>query len=325
MLIVCPQCATSYKVEKAALGASGRTVRCVRCRNIWFAAAAMPVLEAVSVGAEAGPGPPPLIMTPSVAAPVTEYVTSETAVVAQIAEIAVQPQADEQAAIAPADADTADTPPASATDEPAPASADETIEPAVVAEAPSIVPPIDQEPLPEPPAETAGDDVESFAARRVRMRQKRRKAGWRMPGLPATIMALVALVAILLVWRTQVVRFLPQTASFYELMGLPVNLRGLDFDSIKTTREMHEGIPVLVVEGNIAVTSGRLVEVPRLRFAVRNEAGKEIYSWTAMPSRTLLGPGETLPFRSRLASPPAEGHDVSVRFFTRRDALAGAR
>ena len=32
-----------------------------------------------------------------------------------------------------------------------------------------------------------------------------------------------------------------------------------------------------------------------------------------------------MPFRSRLASPPADGHDVQVRFFTRRDAVAGLR
>jgi predicted Zn finger-like uncharacterized protein len=324
MLIVCPQCATSYKVEQAALGATGRTVRCVRCRNVWFTPAVTPVLEAVAVGAHAEP--PQAVITPSVAAPVTEYVTAEPPPApADIAEATVETQAVDEAAIAPADTDTASQPTAPEIEEPRTDPANETTEPTLVAEAPSIVPPIDQEPLPEQPAETVSDDVESFAARRVRMRQKRRKAGWHLPGLPATLLALVALVAILLGWRTQVVRFLPQTASFYELMGLPVNLRGLDFDSIKTTREMHEGIPVLVVEGNIATTTGRLAEVPRLRFAVRNEAGKEIYSWTAMPSRTLLGPGETLPFRSRLASPPAESHDVSVRFFTRRDALAGAR
>src|SRR5688572_15172071 len=36
MLIVCPNCATSYRVEPSSLGAAGRSVRCVRCRTIWF-------------------------------------------------------------------------------------------------------------------------------------------------------------------------------------------------------------------------------------------------------------------------------------------------
>ena len=37
MLIVCPNCATSYRVETISLGEEGRSVRCVRCRNVWFA------------------------------------------------------------------------------------------------------------------------------------------------------------------------------------------------------------------------------------------------------------------------------------------------
>jgi hypothetical protein len=79
------------------------------------------------------------------------------------------------------------------------------------------------------------------------------------------------------------------------------------------------------VEGNIVSVASKAVEVPRLRFAMRSEAGNEVYAWTAMPSREVLGPGETLPFRSRLASPPGEGRDVMVRFFTRLDAVAGLR
>ena len=37
MLIVCPNCATSYQVEPSSLGATGRSVRCVRCKKVWFA------------------------------------------------------------------------------------------------------------------------------------------------------------------------------------------------------------------------------------------------------------------------------------------------
>jgi hypothetical protein len=44
-----------------------------------------------------------------------------------------------------------------------------------------------------------------------------------------------------------------------------------------------------------------------------------------MPSRTIAAPGDRLPFRSRLASPPAETYDISVRFYNRRDAMAGLR
>src|ERR1700722_6309408 len=37
MLIVCPNCATSYDVEVASLRPNGRKVRCVRCKTIWQA------------------------------------------------------------------------------------------------------------------------------------------------------------------------------------------------------------------------------------------------------------------------------------------------
>jgi hypothetical protein len=82
---------------------------------------------------------------------------------------------------------------------------------------------------------------------------------------------------------------------------------------------------VLVIEGIIVSVVSKQVDLPRLRFALRSASGAEVYSWTAPPSQPTLGPFETLPFRSRLASPPAEGHDIQVRFFTRRDAVASLR
>jgi hypothetical protein len=77
-----------------------------------------------------------------------------------------------------------------------------------------------------------------------------------------------------------------------------------------------------MVEGTIMSTGSRATEVPRLRFGLRNDAGQEIYSWTALPDRKALGAGETLAFRSRLATPPPEGRDIVVRFFNRRDLVA---
>jgi hypothetical protein len=71
--------------------------------------------------------------------------------------------------------------------------------------------------------------------------------------------------------------------------------------------------------------TNRTVEVPRLRFALRSRAGHEVYAWTTVTGRSTLGPGESAAFRTRLASPPSEGRDVVVRFFNRRDLLAGMR
>ena len=56
-----------------------------------------------------------------------------------------------------------------------------------------------------------------------------------------------------MIWRADVVRLLPQTATFYKMVGLDVNLRGLAFKDIKITNETVDGKPVLVIEGVIVV------------------------------------------------------------------------
>lgn len=201
--------------------------------------------------------------------------------------------------------------------------------PLIVRDAPALAPVIEQEhapatAAPSPESGTPDAGIETFTARRVRRRAKRKRLD-RAAALPLVIIGLVAVLAGLLAWRKDVVRFAPQTAPLYAAIGLPVNLRGLVFDGVRTTRETADGVSVLIVEGTIVSVSSRTVEVPRLRFGVRNAAGLEVYAWTSVPPRAVLPPGETVEFRSRLASPPADGRDVVVRFFNRRDLVAGLR
>ena len=120
--------------------------------------------------------------------------------------------------------------------------------------------------------------------------------------------------------RSEVVRFLPQTASLFSAVGLPVNLRHLKFENMRISKESQEGLSSLVIEGTIVSVSNKPTEVPRLRFAARDASGQEIYTWNALPSRSILGPGEKLDFRSRFVSPPPNATDVMVRFLSSQDA-----
>jgi predicted Zn finger-like uncharacterized protein len=314
MLIVCPNCATSYRVEPASLGAAGRSVRCVRCRTVWFAPAPAPLPDAAapvtSVSSD-DPGEPAALPPGDEAAPAEPLPGGDTTAAAAGPEQAtadLDVRADDEAPASLADRQEFPLPPLR--------------EPAAMAE-PTTLAPLEThgvallaDPLP-------ADDIETFAARRVQRRAARRRPHWPLPGLPAALLMLVALNAALVGWRADVVRLVPQTASLYAAIGLPVNLRGLAFANVASATETHEGVPVLVVEGSIVSANERVAEVPRLRFSVRNRGGQEIYAWTALPSRSVLAPGETLAFRSRLASPPPEAHDVLVRFFNRRDRVAG--
>src|SRR6266567_1296391 len=196
-------------------------------------------------------------------------------------------------------------------------------------EAPSITiansPPLVPAPAQDgAPATASGPDIETVAARRTRQSGTKRRRSRRWPGLPTIILVLAGIIAALLNSRAAVVRFVPQTASLFSAVGLPVNLRGLSLDDIKTSIEAHEGVTVLMVEGTIANVTRQPLEVPRLRFAVRNAAGYEVYAWTALPAEPVLAPGDRVSFRSRLASPPADAQDIIVRFFNRRDVTAAA-
>jgi len=313
MLIVCPTCATSYDVELASLQPNGRQVRCVRCRAIWRAAPSH--ADKLLAAAEAI-GPEPQVAEARVGA---------------FAEEPALPSADEPVGDGGAWAAPDDMPAA----EPAAAEMDAGDPVAAVeVEAPSIAP-VDLDDG-RPPIEIEADhaaeedaepleDIETYAARRNKRGFGRPSWHWPLSNLQSGILALIITNAILVGWRGDVVRILPQTASFYAMLGLPVNLRGLAFDSIATTTEQHEGVPILVVEGSVVNNTRKIVDVPRLKFVVRNAANEEVYSWTAVAPRATLPPGEAVAFRSRLASPPTDGRDVLVRFVTRHDIIAGTR
>ena len=287
MLLACPNCATTYDVKASVIGENGRSLRCARCQNVWFATRAQE-----------------LIATPAAPAPAAERA-------------AVPPAAPDRP-VAP----FAGRPPAFS-----PASTLESAAPDI--ESPPLAPAMMQAGLSSRPLSgnmnMQGEDIESFARRRTQEAAQRRRAIRDQFGAPAVIAILGVVVAAMLAWRVEIVRHAPQMGSFYATIGLPVNLRQLAINDVTSVKEVRDGVPVLLVEGAISSTSKFSVEIPRLRFGLRNKAGQEIFSWTAEPEKTVLAPGEVLPFQSRLASPPSEGNDVVVRFLSKRDPIEGAR
>jgi predicted Zn finger-like uncharacterized protein len=295
MLIVCPSCATAYQITLSALGAAGRSVRCAQCKNTWFATADSAVEEPAMAAA-----PPP-------------------------SRASALPQADEFSDGTASDFSVEGvTPPDEATSQSENALA--------VADAPPLAPQEQGDGAADSGATKfdpgVPEDIETIAAKRARLayadRNNRRSTLRRLISLPMLIVVLTAIVLGALQWRAAVVRQFPQTASLYSAVGLPVNLRGLTFENVRSTGEFHDGVTVLVIEGTIVNLTRHTLEVPRLRLALRNSMGHEVYAWTALPPKTTLGSGNGLPFRARLASPPPDGRDVIVRFFNRRDVSAGS-
>jgi predicted Zn finger-like uncharacterized protein len=286
MHLICPHCTTSYAINPVTLGTSGRTVRCSRCKETWQAHPedAVEMAHAMPSGAQT---PPP----------------------------AANDAADEWEAMARED-DGQDAP---VVDSPSistgwPAEGDNTLAG-------------DDSDWPAAARQTEIDKDIPTTHRQRLARLLRLPSLPRIPfmptlGLPSACTAMGALILGLLIWRADVVRLLPQTATFYKMVGLDVNLRGLAFKDIKISNETVDGKPVLVIEGAIIGESRKPVELPRLRFSVRDAQGAEIYAWNAVLEQPVLNPGERAYFKSRLASPPPEGRNIDVRFFNKRD-LAG--
>ncbi|HZD92165.1 MAG TPA: hypothetical protein VE224_18880, partial [Pseudolabrys sp.] len=186
-------------------------------------------------------------------------------------------------------------------------------EPETITDAPPLVPPMD-----EAAAEPEGDDVETYAARRLRLKSRRKQAK-RSSRWTVAVLVLLAINVALIGGRREVVSYLPQTASLFSAIGLPVNLRQLKFENVKIEPSTTGG-EGLTVRGTIVSTGHDTVKVPLLRFAARNAAGQEIYVWTKKPGRDMLGPGDRLDFESALAAPPVDAKDVLVRFATAQEA-----
>lgn len=290
MLLACPKCEATYRIEVSALGDQGRTVRCVRCSNAWFAAASDLIGKKEAVGAL----------------------------------FAVPDEADDVAwSVPPTEVPSEKAPPnvLRSRDGAPPDHIDEG-EPLPDFDAPPLVPEI----VAARVNASWNKRTEPTSSRSVRAgsASKRSWLKW-PPSAHAVSASLAAILVLLAFFRAEIVRYAPQTASLFAAIGLGVNLRGLAFENVKVVGSVQEGLPVIVVDGTIHNVAARNVDLPRLRFAIRNAFGQEIYVWTALQSRPNLDKGQSIVFSSRLAAPPNDGREVAVRFFSKRDVASGLK
>lgn len=290
MRIECPSCGAGFDVNPKVLEPSGRTVRCASCKTTWFAAAPALAMAEAEAAHEVALEPMPEAAPEIPPMPSPAVTAEDRADHEALKAVAKKPEATKKPEIV------------------APHEDDITY----IEDAPSSVP---EEPEPVPAA---------LRRKLVMPVAASAKRPTRVP-LGFVTAILFGVVALGLVSRHAVVRAAPELASLYAAIGFPVNLRGLEFQNIRTKQEIQDGITVLAIEGEVENVVSRAVELPRVRLAVIGENGSEIYAWTTLLPRSILYPHERVPFKSRLASPPAAGKEIMVRFLTRADLTAAAR
>jgi predicted Zn finger-like uncharacterized protein len=135
-------------------------------------------------------------------------------------------------------------------------------------------------------------------------------AGW------AGLIAVVLLIVVAAVrYRQDIALIWPQSAGVYSALGLPVNATGIDFRDVDYRRENEDGQVVLAVSGNIVNVGKRELPVPQtVRVTLSDASKRELYHWNFKPSVTVLKPGQSAPFTTRLSSPPAAARNLEVRF-----------
>ncbi len=188
--------------------------------------------------------------------------------------------------------------------EPAPEPADE---PAVVAAAAEPVP-ATEEPAPARKAKPSpGAETSAFTP----AKKSRRGAiiGWSI---------LVVFVGVffgsLIAFRGDVAAYWPATAKLYDAIGFPVAVHHMEFRQVTFEETKENGLDVLSVRGEIINVTEERAPVPRVRLALRDAEGRELYHYFfAIPEGELDG-GAVAEFVTRLSSPPAQASDFVLRF-----------
>ena len=323
MRINCPNCSAGFQIADGAIGATGRKVRCARCGSVWHA---MPGDDAPEE-------------------PVDEAALDE----AFDERPAPRPEADDaewRSALGDDDppkpvrtGDLDDDDPFSAEiSEDDDFKADDATVAGFADAAAEAVPDADATPAEgAKPGHAEGatvDAVPSGFKSKGRTKPRKKPAPGpnalaritgKLSSLPPMVtngaaIGLIAGVAMLGFFaRESLVSVFPDFAGLYEAVGLPVNLRGLAFEEVRTYREVDGATPVLVVEGMVRMilTEGER-PVPQLRFSLISSTGREVYAWTMDPARSSLRAGESFRFKTRLAAPPEAAVDAQVRFMDRR-------
>jgi predicted Zn finger-like uncharacterized protein len=280
MILECPACATRYTVADGAIRGAGRTVRCAKCGESWFEEG--PDAQAADTRFEDAPDAP---------AAVPEFAAAPE--IPGEAEAAVPEPTDETAPPLP------DLPPPQT-----PAEADVRVAAEQVAEE-------------APPAEVAatreGETPGAYDAPEPPPRNSGRN--WGRIGLYASIV--VVLIA-LSVAAAVAIGGLPDWAPVRHAGAAePHEDLVLDFPEDRQDRKrLPGGTEFFGASGTVRNTGARTRYVPTIRIVLRDDAGKEVYSWDVVPPKRELAPGESMPINEAVTDVPRTAQRADIGWKT---------
>jgi predicted Zn finger-like uncharacterized protein len=178
---------------------------------------------------------------------------------------------------------------------------------------------------PEDAASSPADPMPSFMARPEPIGGDRNLPALHSPrpriskfmiGWAALVLVVVLIVAGLWFARTRLVAVWPPLERLYSLAGIPVDAPsfGLEVRNLTPAFSKVDNTPTLVVTGEVVNISGGVRKVPSLTVTLRNAKNESLKSWGFIIGRDQLLAGETAPFQTSIANPPADASSAVVVF-----------
>ncbi len=173
---------------------------------------------------------------------------------------------------------------------------------------------VDDDLLERPPAELPAEDIPRMYRARAEGERRMREAAvhgviWAGMG------AAVALALILLVvFRVDVVRAWPKTASAYQWIRMPVNPFGLQIEQVRVQPSLQDGRPTLQVSGVLRNIRAEPMAAPRLRITLLDAQGHKLAVKLASPGAALVPAGQARSFSVDLLDPPVKATGLDVDF-----------
>lgn len=279
-VIVCPHCGTRYQVPVETLGPKGREVACAHCSRTWQAVpgdgtrAPAPETDADRLFDEA------------------EERDLDTAFIAEEKASDADPRL---WSVADADMDDAAKRPI------------EAMKSVIAAEheAPEA-------PERDPKAGRRRD--KAFARRLSSLSAQLPLARVRRAARLVALALLVVLTGAGIMFRTEIVRSLPDLAGVYAALGMPVNVVGLEFRDVHTLMTLRNGTNVMKIDARIYSVAPRSVVVPPVVVTLLDDEGAALYEWSVAPDARDLESGEVVDFTTQLGSPPPGATRVRLMF-----------
>ena len=116
--------------------------------------------------------------------------------------------------------------------------------------------------------------------------------------------------------RSYIINLYPPAGDIFAMVGLSGEElgEGLEFNNIKSAREVEKGVDVMVVRGEIANVSDQERMVPMIRVVLLDDNKEVIQSAIAAPLKNRLPAGATIAFGAKLPEPSTLARSLEVTF-----------